>query len=189
MTSPTRHKTHAIHPSQKLHTHGCKNVQEAPQGSILLGVLKSVETELRKRDLLGVSHESATPLWFLAETERNVFLWRNGKSIDDHRDFTFWVDVKALVTKRREQLERNKGFNPFIHSMWSTLPEDTHAIAREHDYLDTIEELTTSVFKHAEALSQASESVRLELAPNSKARVEVVLPTPSAAAPGVPTTP
>lgn len=189
MTSPTRNKARTNNPSQKLRTHGCKNVQGAPDGSILLGVLKSVETELRKRDLLGVPHESATPLWFLAETERNVFLWRNGKSIDDHRDFTFWVDVKALVTKRREQLHRNKGFNPFIHSMWSTLPEDTHAIAREHDYLDTIEELATSVFKHAEALSLASESIRLELAPDSKERVEIILPTPIATLPGAQPTP
>jgi hypothetical protein len=177
MTSTIRRNAPHSDLLHKLRTQGCKNVQEAPQGSILLGVLKSVENELRERDLLGVSQSAATPLWFLAETERNVFLWRSGKSIDEHRDFSFWVDIKALVSKRRDQLLRNKGFNPFINSMWTTPPSDTHALAQEHAYLDCIEELTQSIFRHAEALSHASESVRLELAPESSHRVRVVLPT------------
>jgi hypothetical protein len=189
MTLPFRTKAVPHIPPQKLHTAGCKNAPEAPQGSVLLGVLKSIETELRKRDLLGVSHTTTTPLWFLAETERNVFLWRSGKSIEDHRDFTFWVDIKALVSKRREQLHRNRGFNPFISSMWTSPPSDTHAMAQEHEYLDSIEDLTHSIFKHAEALSHASESVRLELAPDSGSRVRIVLPTAGASAPPPATSP
>ena len=70
--------------------------QKLPKGCVLLGVLKSVENELRKRDLLGSEGEPTTPLWFLAETERNIYLWRSGKSIDDQRDFSFWVDIPAL---------------------------------------------------------------------------------------------
>lgn len=163
-----------------MHTSVFKNDHSAPPGSILLGVLKSIESELRRRDLLGIPGHNTTPLWFLAETERNVYLWRNGKSIDDHRQYTFWIDVKALLLKRRQQLQRSKGFNPFIASGCASAPHDGDAVRNEHAYLDCIEDLAGSIFKHAEALSKASESVRAELAPDTAERVSVVLPVGSA---------
>lgn len=166
---------------QKLRGSLGKIVTTAPPGTVLLGILKSVEAELRKRDLFGTILVETTPLWFIAETERNVFLWRSGRSIADHRDFAFWIDIRALIEKRRGQLNRATGFNPFICSMWNSPGEDTQALDQERDYLTALEDLLGSIFKHAEALSRASETVRAEIAPESHERVLVVLPvvTPS----------
>jgi hypothetical protein len=159
--------------TQKLHTDSHK----IPHGAVLLGVLKSVESELRRRELLGLSPSSASPLWFLAETERNVFLWRSGRSLDDSRYYSFWVDVPALITKRREQLSKPGGLNPFINPLWGSAPLDSNLIRTEFDYLETVEDLVTTVFKQAEALSHASESIRKELEREDVApRIAVVLP-------------
>jgi hypothetical protein len=140
-----------------LHT----NSHKIPHGAVLLGVLKSVESELRRRELLGLSPSSASPLWFLAETERNVFLWRNGRSLDDSRDYSFWIDVPALI----------------VNPLWGSAPLDSNLIRTEFDYLETVEDLVTTVFKQAEALSHASESIRKELEREDVApRIAVVLP-------------
>lgn len=154
-----------------------KIVHSAGSGVILLGILKSVEQELRTRELVGDPAQEATPLWFIAETERNVYLWRNGKSIDDRGQYTFWVNIPALIAKRREQLRRNKGFNPFINSMADPGADQSQGVHAEHQYLDCLEDLAGAIFKHAEALSHASESVRLELSPASNPRTTVTLPT------------
>ena len=89
-----------------------------PKGCVLLGVLKSIENELRKREMLGISGQPTTPLWFLAETERNIFLWRSGKSLDDQRNYSFWINVPALIKKRRHQLKKPQGLNPFTNPLW-----------------------------------------------------------------------
>jgi hypothetical protein len=143
----------------------------AYRGCVLLGVLKAVEVELAKRELLGTLATQATPLWFIAETERNVFLWRNGKSIGDHSTFSFWIDIKALINKRRSHLSRSRGFNPFIN-----LSPRSGGIDCEHRYLDAIEELCDTIFRHAEVISQASESIRKELSPDRPTRSAIVLP-------------
>lgn len=153
-----------------------KNVHPSGSGIILLGILKSVEQELRTRELVGDPAQEATPLWFIAETERNVYLWRNGRSIDDRAEYTFWVNIPALIAKRREQLRRSKGFNPFITSMTNLGGNESQGVYAEHHYLDSLEDLAGSIFKHAEALSHASESVRLELAPSTAPRATVTLP-------------
>lgn len=164
--------------TQNVRGSSCKNVHSPGAGVILLGILKSVEQELRTRELVGDPAQEATPLWFIAETERNVYLWRNGKSIDDRAQYTFWVDINALIAKRREHLRRNRGFNPFINSMAPPGADESHAIQAEHQYLDCLEDISGSIFKHAEALSHASESVRLELSPSSASRSTVTLPIP-----------
>jgi hypothetical protein len=134
-------------------------------------VLKAVEVDLSKRELLGALANHSTPLWFIAETERNVFLWRNGKSIGDQSAFSFWIDIKELIRKRRSHLCRSTGFNPFVN-----LSPGSGGIDCEHSYLDALEELSTTIFKHAEVLSQASESIRAEIAPGLPTRTAVVLP-------------
>lgn len=155
-----------------------KNVQSLGSGVILLGILKSVEQELRSRQLVGDPTQDATPLWFIAETERNVYLWRNGKSLDERAQYTFWIDIRALIAKRREQLRRSRGFNPFINSMTTLGTNESPGVHAEQQYLDCLEDLASSIFKHAEALSHASESVRLELFPSSPLRATVTLPIP-----------
>ena len=159
--------------TQKLRTRLCKSEHSPQSGHILLGVLKAVELELSRRELLGSCASHATPLWFIAETERNVFLWRTGRSIGDYNKFSFWIDVKALIHKRRALLSRCKGFNPFVQH--STEAGDTDAESR---YLDLLEELTDTIFRHAETLSHASESIRCEIAPTAPIRTPVLLPHP-----------
>ena len=163
-----QHTTTAM---QEVHTQVCKNDHVLPENAILLGVLKAIEKELHRRGLLGNTVDQAMPLWFLAETERNVFLWRNGKSIDDCHAFSFWIDVPALIAKRRSHLSRCNGFNPFVCSS----PSETGA---EHElrYLDQIEELADSIFLKAAIVSRASESLQQELEPSHAFRARIVLP-------------
>ncbi len=153
-----------------------KIVHSPGSGVILLGILKSVEQELLMREFVGDPEQQATPLWFIAETERNVFLWRSGKSLDERSEFIFWVDIPALICKRRAQLERNRGFNPFIQSKIGPQSHDEQATQTEKLYLERIEDMISTIFVHAEALSHASESIRLELVPNSSRRAAVTLP-------------
>lgn len=157
---------------QIMHTGESKTEHPCPHSAVLLGILKAVETELRTRDLLGADAALATPLWFLAETERNIFLWRHGKSIDNARDFSFWVDTKALIHKRRSQLSRNCGFNPFIN-----VTPCSGGIESENRYLDTVEELAERIFTRAHELSHASESVRASVSRRTLAQPSVLLPT------------
>lgn len=148
------------------------------QGRVLLGILKSIENELRSRELLGFQGTPPTPLWFVAETERNVFLWRSGLSLDDIRRYTFWVDIKALIEKRREQLGKPQDQNPFINPLWGSGSLDSSLVDRECDYLDLLEDLIPTVFKRGETLSRASESLRLEMDP-AVSRTAVTLPLTS----------
>ena len=146
-------------------------------GCVLLGILKSIENELRKRNHLWSSGTPPTPLWFLAETERNIFLWRGNQSLDDARKYSFWVNIRGLINKRREQLSHPQASNPFTNPLWGSAPLDTTLVDKERDYLDALEDLLPNAFKRAEALSRASESLRLEIDPDA-VRSVVTIPTP-----------
>lgn len=175
MVPPTPATKNPHLPTQDLRTAPAR----IPEHALLLGVLKAVESELTRRDFMGLRRYGATPLWFLAETERNVYLWRNGKGLDDQRNYTFWIDVPALIGKRRAQLERrSSGFNPFINPLGGNLPLDERTLEVERDYLDVLEDLCVTVFRQAEALSHASETVRRELSAEAEERTTVVLPAP-----------
>jgi hypothetical protein len=156
---------------QEVHTQVRKNDQSLPENAIQLGVLKAIENELHRRRFLGNTVDQAMPLWFLAETERNVFLWRHGKSIDDCHAFSFWIDVPALIAKRRSHLSRCNGFNPFVCSS----PSETGA---EHElrYLDRIEDLADSIFLKAAIVSRASESLHNEIDSSHAFRTRILLP-------------
>lgn len=142
---------------------------------VLLGILKSIENELRGREFLGFAGTIPTPLWFLAETERNVFLWRSGQSLDDARKYSFWVEINALIDKRRDQLQNPQDHNPFINPLWGIGSIDSTIVDNELDYLDLLEDLSPTVFKRGETLSRASESLRLEMDPNAT-RETITLP-------------
>jgi hypothetical protein len=160
-----------ISPTQQLQAELCKIDRPLPERAAHLSVLKTIEKELRLRGFLGNGVEQAMPLWFLAETERNVFLWRKGLSIDDAHEFEFWVDVPSLIEKRRKHLERCDGFNPFINES----PAETGA-EQELRYLDIIEELGESVIDNAAVISRASQALQHELDPGAAQRAIVVLP-------------
>ena len=153
------------------------NAANSSTGCILLGILKSIETELRKRKHLWSSGTPPTPLWFLAETERNVFLWRTNQGLDDACKYSFWIDLRGLISKRRDQLSRPQDSNPFTNPMWGSGALDASLVDRERDYLDALEDLIPTAFRQAEMLSRASESLRLEIDPNAGRRV-VIIPTP-----------
>ena len=172
MTSPRETMKATFESAQPLHN----SEQSLPKGAVLIGVLKSVERELVRRGMLGAESETITPLWFLAETERNIFLWRSGKSLDDQKEFDFWIHVPQLIEKRRAQVEKPHGLNPFINPLWGGAPLDAGLVDRELSYLDEIEELSSVFLPHAEALSHASREVRRDLAPDSAERLTVLLP-------------
>lgn len=163
------HKSNAA--TQQVRTRVRKNDQPLPEHAILLGVLKAIEKELQRRKLLGRSADQAMPLWFLAETERNIYLWRSGRSIDDCHEFSFWVDVPELIDKRRKHLSRCRGYNPFVCSS----PSES---GTEHElrYLDQVEDLADSVFEKAALVSQASEPLLHEMQPERAYCTSIVLP-------------
>jgi len=160
-----------LSPAQQLQSELCKIDRPISSNAILLGVLKSIEKELRARGFLGNSFQEAMPLWFLAETERNIFLWRSCLSIDDANEFSFWVDVPALIAKRRRHLSRCDGFNPFVNPS----PSETGA-EMELRYLDHIEDLGESVLAKAAVISRASHDLRRHLEPSSPICPTIVLP-------------
>jgi hypothetical protein len=50
------------------------------------------------------------------------------------------------------------------------------SVDEEMEYLDTFEDLSATILRHAEALSHASETVRIELSGGTDTRTPVVLP-------------
>jgi hypothetical protein len=142
-----------------------------PEQAIMLGVFKAVEVELLSRNLLGQAGRFATPLWFIAETERNVFLWRSGKSLDDRNMYSFWIDLEALIDKRRLQIGRSNTFNPFTN-----ISPSAAGIDLELRYLDRLEALLEAIITNASAISRASLSATREVLAGVPNREIVLLP-------------
>jgi hypothetical protein len=142
--------------------------------AVLWEVLRTMETQLQRKGLLpSVTEGSFHPLWFLAETERNVFLWRRGRSLIDKDEFEFWIDVPRLVEKRLKQLESKDAANPFLNPLWGEAMSDPMLAENEKDYLLSLIEVLEHVGPHAHGLSKVGSEVRKEL----MGRVEkVVLP-------------
>lgn len=153
-----------------------KSAQKIPQGVVLLHVLKTLETEMGRKGLLGEDSRSPNPLWFLAETERNVFLWRRGCSLSEENEFEFWVDIPALIKKRLTQLSQYDTGNPFMNPDWGAEIPATKSAAKEERYLNSLFALLTEVRLHLEALSLLGSSVARELIPGFTEREVVVLP-------------
>lgn len=151
-------------------------VQKLPDGAVLTTVLKTIEIQLQKRGLLPITPLDAfNPVWFLAETERNIFLWRKGLSLDTAKDFEFWVDIPSLLSKRLRQLESGVDENPFINPLWGTGIHDEQSKQREINYIQSFKELLSKIHAHAHALSQVGALLEEELLGESAAK-KVVLP-------------
>lgn len=174
MTYTTNTYENSLNSAQIIHNRPRKDVYHPPVGSVLLGVLKSVEQELSSRELLGIAQAHATPLWFLAETERNIYLWRQGYSIEDQHLFSFWIDIRALIAKRKSQLHKTKGSNPFIAF---GNPNTVTASAQEAEYLEIFEELSSTIIHYAEAVSRASRDIIKDLYTSQEVERIVVLPS------------
>lgn len=157
-----------------MHTQLRKKVRTPPPGTMLFEILQPVEEELSARGLLGAPHPHTTPLWFLAETERNVFLWRRGESIADHPRYSFWIDLHALIVKRKGQLRRNRGCNPFVGC---GTPEPHNVAMQECEYLELFEDAAHSIIHYASAVSLASYDILDEGNHRKKPREIVILPS------------
>jgi len=147
-----------------------------PKGAVHLSLVKTLETELQKRRLINDVYEVLSPLWFLAETERNVYLWRSGLSIQQVDEFEFWVDIPALIEKRMTQLRSYDSENPFMNPLWGLSIADEHTIEKEKKYLNSLFDLIGEIKEHLEALCVAASTVSRELDQAKDSRSVVVLP-------------
>lgn len=152
-----------------------QNSANTQAGILLADILKTLECTLSARGLL-VRKESDLfhPLWYLAETERNIFLWKQGRSIIEHDEFEFWVDLPALIEKRVAQLNSHNESNPFLNPLWSINQESPQGRQRELDYLQAFAELFANIDKHLSALCEAGSRALLEV--SGRQRPKIILP-------------
>jgi hypothetical protein len=159
-------------PVQGLHTYEERG--SIPASAVLLEVLKALEEQLQLR---GFIEDPATlgihPIWFLAETERNVYLWRNGASLAALPSFEFWIDVNGLVAKRLKQLDNYDPENPFINPLWSLSSLDAKSLQHERAYLQNLREVFLSIEGHAHALSQVGSHFRDEISKTPRSLVVI----------------
>jgi len=163
----------------------CKNVHppeavrsEKLQQAVLAEVLKTIEMQFQARGLIDpIEPGTFNPIWFLAETEQNIFLWRHGYSLVEKEDFEFWVNVEALLEKRLNQLSSFQPDNPFVNPLWGLALPDPELIHREVEYLHSFRRAFGKIEAHAHALSQVGNILKKELAPAGGPAL-VLLPEP-----------
>lgn len=154
-----------------------ESAQKPPSDAVTIEVLKMMELHLQRRGLIPESVGSAFRyLWFVAETERNVFLWRNGLSISDASRFEFWIDVAELIEKRISQLDRGCEDNPFINPLWGSAEPTREASEKEKHYLEIFLEIYNRSAKQAHALCAMSKIISKELDRQHQEQVPVLIP-------------
>lgn len=147
-----------------------------PQGAVLADSLKTLETQLSRRGFLRQhSADSFNPLWYLAETERNIFLWKRGLSVVQQDEFEFWVDLDALIQKRLEQLSSFDRQNPFLNPLWGLSTLDQDSLSREREYLLSFQAALAKIELHLHALSCVS--AKLLSQQTSERRERILLPS------------
>ena len=157
MTHPVPESMYNVVPEQH------KNAREVTKGAVLPTILKRLEDEFVKRGMVQRPASAAFyPLWFLAETEKNVFLWRHQLSLGDAQRFEFWVDPFALIEKRRSQIMRGGEQTSF-----GITDASTKIVSDEFEYLAELEHHLRKIFSHAEAFSAAASQVLRECTENS----------------------
>lgn len=153
-------------PRAQLHTFvhsGDESVHDLVRNAVLIDALKALESELQSKEMLPAPNDAELhPLWFVAETERNVFLWRNGYSLAQADEFEFWIDWRALIEKRLAQIELQDPQNPFVNPLWSVVggapdPEVERA------YLEQLSTLLEELDVHLQGLSRAASELSKEL--------------------------
>jgi len=154
-----------------------------PNSSLSIEVLRRFETILQERGLIPQpTILSFNPLWFLAETEKNIFLWRRGCSLIQQDEFAFRIDAKALVSKRLRQLQCCDHDTPFINPLWGLTPPDETTIQQEIEYLLAFMAIWERAEEHVTALGILSDALAKELGVQAQdeEREEVLLPTNAA---------
>ncbi len=143
---------------------------------ILLGSLKTLERLFQKRHLTKYEQTSFYPLWFVAETERNVFLWRNQLSLSDSDQFEFWIDPLKLISKREQQLLRLKPETPFFGPLWMTGSRTEDTSREELLYLEQLVIDIKEMLPHLHALSFIGSRLEQEKSGGSEELIDIVLP-------------
>jgi hypothetical protein len=155
-----------------------KNVHTTDRKALLLDILKTLEASLQQRGHLKFYKELGIhPLWFIAENERNIYLWRHGYSLSDLSKFEFWVDIENIAIKRIRQLKLTQdGFTQLSPAWGLGLPSE-HDIQAEIDYLNSFLDITAKIEKHIYALSKAGFLLLNELNPINEENTKVLLPS------------
>ncbi len=184
MISPRLRTLYTNKPFKSVHAPPLR-LSDIPERAIIAGVLKALEEEFQARGMLptqknGLASSAFNPVWFLVETERNIFLWRNGCSLIQQDEFEFWINAPALIDKRLKQLACGDLQNPFLNPAWDgDLKADgvgnsqvgSEMFRVEMDYLNTFLELINKIAPHAHALSQVGSMLGTESTGNEKPRV------------------
>ncbi|MCB0353961.1 MAG: hypothetical protein KDD64_10565 [Bdellovibrionales bacterium] len=141
-----------------------RSVRELPTEAILFPLLKKFESELQNRGMLpDTSQSDFFPIWFLAETERNVALWRLGLSLSYAEDFEFWISVEMLIEKRLMKLTSPDRENPFHGGFSKDLRFEDHLSQSEEEYIFQFRTLYTELATDFHALSVATSIAAREL--------------------------
>lgn len=155
---------------------------QLPKAAVLADVLKTVETELASRGFLREQNNACfNPIWYLAETERNVFLWKRGCSVLQHDEFEFWIDIEALIEKRLRQLDSFDSQNPFTNPLWGVATPDKDSAEYERQYLLSFAQAMRQIESHLHALSRLGSLLLKEHEGDSEARERVILPAAAGA--------
>ena len=153
--------------------------QSLPPEAMLLDLLKTIELQLQKREFFTAQPGSYNPLWFLAETERNIFLWRRSCSIVQQNEFEFWIDPFALIDKRAKQLSRSDPENPFINPLWGGSNSPSDGGLAELDYLEALAKTFSTMGGHPQALSMVGSLLADEQFGDTGLREMILLPVAS----------
>lgn len=163
----------------------CERVQvvECPLGSVLANLLKTLETRLHQRmDFPALPGKTFHPLWFLVETEINIFLWRNGFSLAEKDTFEFWLDIPRMIEKRLSSLHGSpKEESPFSNPGWEpfsgAFPVGSSSSVRSDEeivYLERLKDVFGEIAKEAYALSQVGSMLYEES--SGVSRTKILLP-------------
>lgn len=163
--------------SKNVHGPSTPRASELPRGAVLADLLKTIETQLAAKGYLcDTTDQHFNPIWYLAETERNVFLWKRGCSLVQHDEFEFWVDLPALIDKRLKQLSSFNGNNPFLNPLWGIASSDPESAARERDYLLSFRDALSRIEELLHDISKLGSALLEEQRESSENKERVVLP-------------
>ena len=163
-------------PPHKTAQHSEVSPAQKSNGTVLAENLRTLETEFERRGFLKRSPEDLfNPLWYLAETERSIFLWKRGCSVIEQDDFEFWINVPALIRKRLAQLANYDAQNPFLNPLWGVVTSsDSINSERERQYLESFLDAIHRIHLQLSALSEVGSLLLHEQKGSTRERV--VLP-------------
>lgn len=143
--------------------------------AIPIDILKTFEVRLQQKRILDPNHLSFGSIWFLAETEKNICLWRRGCSIAEEQRFNFYVNVPALVRKRISQLDSETVDSPFVNPLWGLVPPSTELLQLEKEYHLSFLSIWSKVEEHLLALRAIRDIIEWKTQPNANTTREVVI--------------